>query len=301
MRRFYRLSIFLLLGVVLSAGSVAAFNQPSVNLGFTSFLDGAPPAGSGLYLTEYLQYYTADKLADLPFDDPSVNVSISLTQATYQSGTELLPGARWGLNVMLPLVFIDSDPLPETDSGFGDLLVGPFLQWDPIMGKEGPRMLNRIELQTIWPTGKYDEKRALNPGSNHFSFNPYWSATLFLTQEVTASWRIHYLWNDTNDDPFGGADELKAGQAWHGNFTLDTAVFPKTLRVGLNGYFFDQLTHTRVDGRSIDDDERVFAVGPGGIWHISPDMHLFFNVYKEFEAENRPEGERYNLRFVWHL
>ena len=146
MRRFYRLSIFLLLGVVLSAGSVAAFNQPSVNLGFTSFLDGAPPAGSGLYLTEYLQYYTADKLADLPFDDPSVNVSISLTQATYQSGTELLPGARWGLNVMLPLVFIDSDPLPETDSGFGDLLVGPFLQWDPVMGKEGPRMLNRIEL-----------------------------------------------------------------------------------------------------------------------------------------------------------
>jgi len=94
MRRFYRLSIFLLLGVVLSAGSAAAFNQPSVNLGFTSFLDGAPPAGSGLYLTEYLQYYSADKLADLPFDDPSVDVTISLTQATYQSATELLPGAR---------------------------------------------------------------------------------------------------------------------------------------------------------------------------------------------------------------
>ncbi len=61
------------------------------------------------------------------------------------------------------------------------------------------------------------------------------------------------------------------------------------------------MTHTRVDGHSIADDERVFAIGPGAVWHINPDMHLFFNVYEESGAENRPEGERYNLRFVWHL
>jgi anthranilate 1,2-dioxygenase (deaminating, decarboxylating) large subunit len=301
MRHFRLFWIFPLLAVGLAASPAAAFNQPSVNLGFTSFLDGGPPAGPGFYLSEYLQYYTADKLEGLPFDDPSVDVTVSLTQAIYQSGTEIIPGARWGLNVMLPQVFIDSDPLPETDSGFGDLLVGPFLQWDPIMGSQGPLMLNRIELQTIWPTGKYDNEQALNPGGNHFSFNPYWAATVFVGPKVTASWRIHYLWNDKNEDPAGGADYLQPGQAWHGNFTAAVEVLPKTLRLGINGYFFDQFTHTRVDGRSIDDDERVFAIGPGAVWHINPDMHLFLNVYQESSAENRPEGERYNLRFVWHL
>ncbi|OHB26053.1 MAG: hypothetical protein A2X84_09750 [Desulfuromonadaceae bacterium GWC2_58_13] len=299
MRRFRTSWSLCLLSVCLLAGPAAAFNQPSVNLGFTSFLDGGPPAGPGLYLTEYLQYYTADKLADLPIPDAEVDVTVSLTQVIYQSNTEILPGARWGLNAMLPVVFIDSDPLPETDSGFGDLLVGPFLQWDPIMGSQGPLMLNRIELQTIWPTGKYDEDQALNPGSNHFSFNPYWAATVFIGPKVTASWRLHYLWNDKNED--GGARYIQPGQAWHGNFTAAVEVVPKTLRIGVNGYFFDQLTHTRVDGSSIDDDERVFAIGPGAVWHINQDMHLFLNAYKESSAEHRPEGERYNLRFVWHL
>ncbi|WP_432823421.1 SphA family protein [Trichloromonas sp.] len=301
MRSFRSAWIVVLLGACLLASPAVAFNQPSVNLGFTSFLDGGPPAGPGLYLTEYLQYYTADKLAGLPISDPEVDVTVSLNQVIYQSDTEIIPGARWGLDVILPVVFIDSSPLPETDSGFGDLLVGPYLQWDPIMGAKGPLMLNRIELQTIWPTGKYDEDQALNPGSNHFSFNPYWAATVFIGPKVTASWRLHYLWNDKNEDAGPGIRYIKAGQAWHGNFAAALEVVPKTLRIGINGYFFDQLTHTEVNGASIDDDERVFAVGPGAIWHINMDMHLFLNAYKESSAENRPEGERYTLRFVWHL
>jgi anthranilate 1,2-dioxygenase (deaminating, decarboxylating) large subunit len=288
-----------LLIVCFLAVPAAAFNQPALNLGFTSFLDGGPPAGPGWYVSEYLQYYTADKLDGLPIPDAKVDVSVSLTQVIYQANTEILPSARWGLNVMLPVVFIDSDPLPETDSGFGDLLVGPFLQWDPIMGSKGPLMLNRIELQTIWPTGKYDQDQALNPGSNHFSFNPYWAATVFIGPKVTASWRLHYLWNDKNED--GGARYIQPGQAWHGNFTAAVEVIPNTLRIGINGYFFDQLTQTEVDGNSINDNERVFAIGPGAVWHINRDLHLFFNAYKESDAEHRPEGERYNLRLVWHL
>ncbi len=174
-----------------------AYDLPSVNLGFTSFLDGGPPAGPGFYFTQYLQYYTSDELKNshgnkaLPsFADEDLDAWISLTQFIYQSNQKIL--------------------------------AGPFLQWDPIMGKKGPIFMQRIELQMIFPTGKYDKDKELNPGSNFFSFNSYWSGTLFLTPRLTASTRIHYLWNVKDNDPGRhyralGALDTQAGQAFHMN------------------------------------------------------------------------------------
>jgi len=67
-----------------------AFDQPSINVGFTSFLDGAPPSGPGWYFSEYIQYYTADKFVDGPPGDAGLDVWVSLNQLIYQSDQELL-------------------------------------------------------------------------------------------------------------------------------------------------------------------------------------------------------------------
>ncbi|PLY04414.1 MAG: phenol degradation protein meta [Desulfuromonas sp.] len=299
--------LFLALAVAalpLFAGSpVAAYDQPSVNLGFTSFLDGGPPAGPGFYATEYLQYYTADKLADMPIPDPELDVLVSLNQLLYQSDQPLLLGGKWGLDVIVPIVSFDSNPLPENGAGLGDIVIGPYLQWDPVMGEKGPLFMQRVEFQFILPTGRYDNDKALNPGSNYFSFNPYWAATLFLGPKLTASWRLHYLWNAKNDDPFVGygADDLQAGQAVHGNFAMAYEVVPKMLRLGVNGYFFNQISKSKIDGDKVSGKEKVFAIGPGALLSLSQDTHIFFNAYFESSAEQRPEGERYLLRLVHHF
>ena len=278
-----RLVLSALVALTLFSGTVFAVGQPNVNLGFTSFLDGAPPAGPGLYLSEYLQYYTADHLNDEKGSkalDVDIDVWVLMNQLIYQSDKELLFGGKWGLNVMLPVVGLDvgSNPagLEDNGTGLGDLLVGPYLQWDPIMGANGPLMVNRIELQTVFPTGIYDNDKALNPGSNHFSFNPYWAATVFLGPKATVSWRLHYLWNDENDEfravPGGPAPvdlKLEPGQAVHANFTAAYEVMPKQLRLGVNGYWFDQISDTKIEGKKVDDDEKVFAIGPGLVYHFS--------------------------------
>jgi len=286
---------------LLSAGPVFAYLQPNVNLGFTSFLDGGPPAGPGHYLSEYLQFYSADRLEDGPPGD--VDAWILMNQYIYQSDQPVFFGGKWGINFMLPIVSLDvnSPFLTDNGTGLGDLLVGPYIQWDPIMGANGPLMLNRIELQTIWPTGDYDDSKSLNQGSNHFSFNPYWAATVFLGPKTTVSWRLHYLWNDENDDFTPAGLKLEPGEAVHANFTAAYEVLPRQLRLGINGYWFDQISDTKVNGTDVNDDEKVFAIGPGLVWHLSQDSHLFFNTYFESGAENRPEGERYNLRFVYHF
>jgi len=130
-----------------------------------------------------------------------------------------------------------------------------------------------------------------------------------LGPKATVSWRLHYLWNDENDE-FRGATKmgkspvdlkLEPGDAIHANFAAAYEIMPKQLRIGLNGYWFDQISDTKVEGNDVGDDEKVFAIGPGMVYHFSQDSHLFVNAYFESGAENRPEGDRFNLRYVHHF
>jgi hypothetical protein len=308
MKRLYLAVVVVCCVITVLAAPARAYDLPSVNLGFTSFLDGGPPAGPGFYFTEYLQWWTADKLADANGNGmgPKLDVWISLSQLIYQSNQQVLFGGKWGLDVIQPFVVFDLDskglPLTDNNPGFGDLLVGPYIQWDPIMGANGPVFMHRIEFQMLLPTGRYSRNESLNPGSNFFSIDPYWAATWFIRPMWTASWRIHYLWNDENGNPGGGLNTVQAGEAVHLNFATDYEVLPKRLRIGLNGYYLKQITDMKADGANVPDTrEQVLGLGPGFVWHISQNDHVFFNAYFEMAAENRPEGQRYNLRWVHHF
>ncbi|WAG80473.1 transporter [Metapseudomonas furukawaii] len=304
---------------VLASGLVAgqasqAYDLPVVNLGLTTFLDGGLPAGPGWYIQQYFQDYRADHLKDqrgddLPLPRQDLHYQVAVTQLSYLSDLRL-GNASLGLNAVLPVVTrMDLDDglnnaALKAQDGVGDLLVGPFIQFDPIMGPDGPRFVHRIELQVNLPTGKYDEDQAINPGANAWSFNPYWAATYWFTPKWSASLRAHYLYNGKNEDPnysYGGADDIQAGQAVHANFATEYAVTPQ-LRLGINGYWLNQFTDTRIDGHEVSGRrERVWAIGPGAMYSFSQEDHLVVNAYVEQDVENRPEGSRVQVRYVHHF
>ncbi len=83
--------------LLVAVSAVQAYDLPAVNLGFTSFLDGGPPAGPGFYYSQYLQNWQSDSFknheskAALPaFAGEELNVWVSLSQFIYQSDQERL-------------------------------------------------------------------------------------------------------------------------------------------------------------------------------------------------------------------
>jgi hypothetical protein len=314
----------LLLGLLPAVAGAQQPGQllPNVNLGFTSFLDGGPPAGPGFYFQEYIQYYTADRFQDSSGKKigllGDLDVVVSLNQFIYQSDQAIVPGGgRWGMDLIVPIVSISTEKgdiplISSSHEGMGDVVIGPYIQWDPIMGKKGPIFMHRIELQNIVPVGKYDNEKVLNPGANFYSFNPYWAATFFALPQWTITWRLHYLWNDKNRDPnrtlypldptAPRADDTQAGEAIHVNFASEYEVLEKQLRIGINGYYLEQISQSKIDGKGVADwDERVLALGPGAIYSFSQNDHVFFNSYFETEANSRPEGMRFNFRWTHHF
>ena len=284
-----------------------AYDLPGLNLGTTSFYDGSPaPAGPGWYLEEYLTYSRANRFNDangnkLALPKQQLEVVAPTTQIIYV-GQPLANGAMPGvtlINTSLAHVDVDdglNNAALSSRAGFGDVILGAFLQLPTLTRADGsPLLTQRVEADLSVPVGAYDRNRSINPGSNFWSFNPYYAATYWFSPKWSASGRFMYLWNGKNDDPaagFGDVSDTQAGQALHANLTLQYA-FSEQFSAGLNGYWLKQITDTDVDGHAVSGRrEKVWAIGPGVLYAFSKENVLSVNAYFEQQAENRTEGNK---------
>jgi anthranilate 1,2-dioxygenase (deaminating, decarboxylating) large subunit len=300
-----------------AASTAMAYDEPAVNLGYTSFYDGGPPAGLGLYFQDYFEYYTASRLNDnhgnkLALPRTDLQVTANVLQLIYITQKKFL-GANVGINALVPTVLqarvndgLYNEEL-KAENGFGDLFLGPALQFAPIMRKDGktPLYVQRLELDTVIPIGRYNRNYAINPSSHFWSLNPYWAGTLWFTPQWSIAFRLHYLWNAKNMEPnvsFGpNVHSTQAGQAFFADFALGFA-FTQNFTAGVNSYYFNQFTDTKANGVSIPNRrEKVWAIGPGMECTLSKNTFLFFNLYFEQDARNRPQGTNAMVRFVAHL
>jgi hypothetical protein len=275
---------------------------PPVNLGDSNFLDGV--AGPGLLLEETIEYYHANRFTDFKGEkipgDNSIKSWLSLTHLAYLTKWKIL-GGYYGFEALLPAVRVDLDTdlgIRGHKSGLGDLILSPFIiQWVDHKILNMP-YFHRINFPFVLPTGRYDKDSAVNIGSHLYSFNPYYAFTLFITPKLETSWRFHYLWNSKNQSPpqSFAADSIQPGQAFHLNYAFSYEIL-NGLRAGIAGYYLDQITSDKVDGRKrTHSKEEVFAIGPGFMFSKKSFL-IYLNAFYETGAENRPEGKKISLRF----
>ena len=146
------------------------------------------------------------------------------------------------------------------------------------------------------PTGKYDAERLANTSNNFYTYKPLFSFTWLPTERTELSLKATYSFNMENHDT-----DYRSGQIFHFDYSASYRV-TDNLRLGLNGYYLKQTTDDKQNGETV----RVFGFGEevddgvrGQVFAIGPAVHLTFLKYasaeirwaKEFDVENRPEGD----------
>jgi len=309
LHRAILIAVTSLLAVVLTSLGASAFNLPPMNLGFTTFADGGVPPGPqpGFSLSEYVNWFRATTFRDDQGDKlPGRNrasVLVNLHQLSALSPfKEPLTGGLLGGDILIPLVVGNLDTtigppggLRANTAGLGDLIFGPQIQWNEHK-LFGMPYLHRFEVSVSAPTGEFDQRFALNPGSNLWSIEPYYTQTLWLLPlDVEISLRHHWLYSTENN-----ATKIKPGHAYHVNYAASYGL-TRSLRVGVNGYYLQQLTNDAQRGRDIENSkERAFSLGPG-IVYIAPAIVFVVNYFAEFGVENRARGFRFNARLLYNF
>jgi hypothetical protein len=278
---------------------------PPVNIGGTSFMDGL--GGPGLMNRLPLQLYVAPHIVGpegqaLPGNNRLVSYSAT-AHAVYSPSTKFFD-SYWGFEVLLPAAHIDlTTPSGKASAtGVGDLIVSLFFLQLPDMTLLGGKLFHRVDITAVVPTGEYDRSAPVSVGSHLWSVNPYYAFTWLFHERVETSWRLQYLWNAVNGEPAPGfeARTVQPGQAVFFNGAASFELIAP-LRTGVAGYFLQQITDARADGRGVPrSKERVAALGPG-LFMMEGTTQIIANAYWEFAVENRPMGGRVNLQLlhVW--
>jgi hypothetical protein len=283
---------------------------PPTNLGITNMQDGNPPPGSGFVLQQFIQLYQTHRYKDDQgniVDQPKISSMLSMTQLIYNSKQNVL-GGTLGFNTLIPTVKISAagsaESLPAINPGaLGDIIIGTSVQWSAKHLFQ-LRYSSRFEADITLPTGAYDAKYQINPGSHLVTISPYYAFTLTPSDYFAISMRHIFTYN-FNDI----GTEIKRGAFYNANYAFEYAL-SKNLRLELAGYYLFQLLQDSNNGNShyyqdrlniTSTKERTFGYGPGFSFATSSGLFMELKSMWETKSRNRPEGVRTTLTLSYKL
>lgn len=182
-----------------------------------------------------------------------------------------------------PIPFSRFDSISDSITGFGDLIPQFALRWNAGVHNYMTYITGDI------PVGAYQSTRLANIGIGHGAIDAGGGYTYFNPQTGHEfSGVLGFTYNFENPDT-----KYQSGVDMH--FDWGASQFlSKQVQVGLVGYVYQQLGCDSGPGDRVGCfRSRVAAIGPqvGFIFPVG-DMqgYLNFKGYREFAAENRPEG-----------
>jgi hypothetical protein len=251
-----------------------------------------PPPGT--YLTNYLNYYTADRFNDrnggstIPrFRLWAVAETLRLTHVTPIK----LFGANYAFQTLIPFVHLDVEAGErlQSRSGIGDITLTPI-----ILGWHAESLHWAVGADVNLPIGPYDKDDLANIGRNHVNIEPVFAISYYAPNGPELSAKFMYDFNFENP-----ATNYRSGQEFHFDYYAGWSLGRWSL--GLNGYFYQQVTDDEVEDIRVAPDGnrgRVLAVGPALRYKLGG-ASLVLSWQHETLARNRPEGDKLWLKLIF--
>jgi hypothetical protein len=305
-------AVAILVAVALTAS--AAFATESGRNPFPNGLNGIgvgnlPPPG--LYLANEFLYIRGDRFNDSngnkAFPNFKLDSEAYAARFLWNSGVKVL-GADWITQLVVPVVRVSVKNLPppgvplipgvtsppffnrQTKSGIGDITLTQLLAWHT------PNFHYAAGFDVTLPTASFESNRPVNIGQGYFTFSPAVAATWLIDGFELSSkltFDINFENNETNYNSGEAAlVDYSFGYRWEKEWGK--------LLLGIGGYYYHQFSDDKVNGITVFDGFRGKALGIGPqIQYQHPiGAILELKYQKDFEVENRAEGDRFIARFL---
>ena len=279
--------------------------------GAENWMAGAlPPPGS--YFVDYAGYY-GGKLRNGDGDKvkgAKVDAWFNAFRYVHVTETKLL-GGDYAWHVIVPVVHqkLSLGGPSQTVTGLGDITINPF-----ILGWHSKNLHTVIGLDILLPTGRYDSHDARRSiGANYLSFEPVFAATYLSDTGIELSGKFMYNIKTKNKSyrpPVAGAPKMdyRSGDEFHMDFLVAKRM--GDWGVGLAGYYLQQTTADKVDGKTIAAEPglwskgrkgRVLAFGPTVSYTTKTGMSFSAQWHHETLVKNRFGGDKFMLKFAMPL
>jgi hypothetical protein len=261
----------------------------------------------GFYVTNDVYWYDGSSsdflpLGDLVAQDVSAQALMDIPQFTWVTDVTL-GGGRLAFSAVVPFGSIDvsgqgtlqlqdgagpSLEVSDTDSGFGDPVVGSSVGWKK---RDGDKFRAWSVYSALYiPIGSYEVGRLANLSGNRWGLDvggAYTMANFKRGRELSAVLGFTFNGDNQDTDYSSGTDmHLEISGRQH---------LPNNWAFGIVGYWFQQLTADGNNPAILGDFKgRVFGLGPELSYQFPNKVHpvgLDLRWYHEFGAENRLEGD----------
>jgi len=311
---WFLLAVLILLPLIAAPQTIVAGEGGVSHVipGSMATLSDLPGTSSAWFLKPMYLNYRGSFSAQLP-TAAGIAGSMDATTNTvalaggYTFEQTILGGAHYTVAAALPYTWVDISGKVVTPggtrrvenrvSGLGDLTMLPvMLAW-----KLGDWQLDAI-LPIYAPTGSYEKGRLGNTGLNYWTFDPVVGA-LYSDKASGFNAALHagYSMNTKNT-----ATNYRSGSLLHleGVIQQFLPVGPGILNLGVEGFFFEQITGDSGTGATLGDFKaRTYGLGPvlGYVLPFENKQSLVFELkwLTELETKKRLEGDYLWFKMVY--
>lgn len=296
-----RLALLSSFGLAIGATSAMAVEGAAgfYILGSKTSLSGViPPPGT--YVSEISYYYSGSTDISLEYAGLTISggvnadVYYNIPTAIWVAPGKVL-GGNFALSALIPIGWKNvsaglaaggaiSANVSDSDAAFGDPVLGAAIGWN-----EEKWHYNIGTLLNI-PVGFWEKGNLANIGFNRWGLDVTGATTYLDTSTgLEVSTAVGFTFNGENPDT-----DYRSGTEFH----LEGAVvqsLSKEVGLGINGYFYDQVTGDSGAGAHLGSFEgRVAALGPVLNWNFQfgkLPVSTSWRYFHEFDVKNRLEGD----------